>query len=94
MCNCSQPPHLRSLRLLNGIVTPPQAGVPVEAGFRAYSPTNQSQNRSYVFNVTTDAAGNFSAGKTFTLADNVIDIDAGYVSGCGGSNDVGYCEEL
>ena len=76
-----------------GAVLPPQAGIPVEVGFRAYSPTNQSQNRSYVFHLTTDTAGHVSGGKTFTLADNVTEIDAGYVSACGGSSDIGPCAD-
>ncbi|HHB76260.1 MAG TPA: twin-arginine translocation signal domain-containing protein [Desulfobulbus sp.] len=75
---------------VKGTVTPPRAGVAIDASFRSFSqPTNASHD--YLFQTTTNAAGAFSVGQTFAPAEEVTEIDAGYAGTPCGGTDIGFC---
>lgn len=75
---------------VTGTVIPPQAGVAINASFRSFSqPTSTSH--TYPFQTTTNAAGAFSVGQTFALADQITEIDAGYAETPCGGTDIGLC---
>jgi len=76
---------------VTGTVIPAQAGIAIDASFRSFSqPTNTSHD--YLFQTTTNAAGAFSVGQTFSPADQVTEIDAGYAGTSCGGTDIGPCE--
>jgi len=74
---------------VTGTVIPAQAGIEITAAFRSFSPTNGSHR--FNFSTTTDAAGAFSVGQTFSLADQVTEIDAGFAGTSCGGTDIGLC---
>ena len=86
-----QQTHFVTSVTIIGTVIPAQAGVAIDASFGTVSqPTNIEHD--YHFQTTTNAEGAFSVGQTFSLADQVTEIDAGYAGTSCGGTDIGPCE--
>ena len=77
---------------IGGGVNPAQAGIAIQGGFRSNSPTNGTH--TYTFQMTTDNRGLFHAIQNFTAADNVTSIDAGWIQGPCGTDDIGLCSDM
>ena len=77
---------------IGGGTNPTQAGITIQGGFRSNSPTNGTH--TYTFQMTTDNRGFFHAIQNFTVVENVTSIDAGWIQGPCGTNDIGLCSDM
>ncbi len=77
---------------IGGGVNPARASIAIQGGFRSNSPTNGTH--TYTFQMTTDYRGFFHAIQNFTAADNVTSIDAGWIQGPCGTDDIGLCSDM